>query len=435
RVKGVTSGCRETLWERRRNLGTVLGRTRPDLCTGCAELSVLHRNPWLSTATAHRASGQNLGADLRKQGYPRYPQALLLLPTRESEEFVSKGVLCTTRCFDPDCPSSRLDPERHLLSVRCVRLVPGVLPSTGSDDTESDDEARQGEKRRQQQEAATVKIRVERDVLAEAVAWAARSLPARPPAPVLAGLLLKAEDGQLSLSSFDYEVSARVSVEAEIEEEGTVLVSGRLLADISRALPNRPVEISTDGVRATVVCGSSRFTLHTLPVEEYPALPQMPNATGTVAGEVFASAVQQVAIAAGRDDTLPVLTGVRIEIEGDTVTLASTDRYRFAVREFLWKPENPEVSAVALVPAKTLQDTAKALTSGDQVILALSGSGAGEGLIGFEGAGRRTTTRLLEGDLPKYRTLFPTEFNSVAVIETAPFVEAVKRVALVAERN
>ncbi|WP_129267058.1 DNA polymerase III subunit beta [Streptomyces sp. M3] len=280
-----------------------------------------------------------------------------------------------------------------------------------------------------------MKIRVERDVLAEAVAWVARSLPARPPAPVLAGLLLKAEDGALSFSSFDYEVSAKVSVDAEVEEDGTVLVSGRLLADICRALPNRPVEISTDGIRATVVCGSSRFTLHTLPVEEYPALPQMPTATGTVPGEVFASAAAQVAIAAGRDDTLPVLTGVRIEIEGDTVTLASTDRYRFAVREFLWKPENPDASAVALVPAKTLLDTAKALTSGDTVTLALSGSGAGEGLIGFEGAGRRTTTRLLEGDLPKYRTLFPTEFNSVAVIETAPFVEAVKRVALVAERN
>ncbi|GAA0934155.1 MULTISPECIES: DNA polymerase III subunit beta [Streptomyces violaceusniger group] len=280
-----------------------------------------------------------------------------------------------------------------------------------------------------------MKIRVERDVLAEAVAWTARSLPARPPVPVLAGILMKAEEGALSLSGFDYEVSARVSVEADIEDDGTVLVSGRLLADICRALPNRPVEISSDGVRVTVVCGSSRFTLHTLPVEEYPALPQMPTATGTVPGEVFASAAAQVAIAAGRDDTLPVLTGVRIEIEGDTVTLASTDRYRFAVREFLWKPETPDISAVALVPAKTLLDTAKSLTSGDTVALALSGSGAGEGLIGFEGAGRRTTTRLLEGDLPKYRTLFPTEFNSVAVIETAPFVEAVKRVALVAERN
>lgn len=292
-----------------------------------------------------------------------------------------------------------------------------------------------GRTSQQQQEAVPVKIRVERDVLAEAVAWVARSLPARPPAPVLAGLLLKAEEGALSFSSFDYEVSAKVSVDAEVEEDGTVLVSGRLLADICRALPNRPVEISTDGVRATVVCGSSRFTLHTLPVDEYPALPQMPTATGTVPGEVFASAAAQVAIAAGRDDTLPVLTGVRIEIEGDTVTLASTDRYRFAVRDFLWKPEVSDISAVALVPAKTLLDTAKALTSGDTVTLALSGSGAGEGLIGFEGAGRRTTTRLLEGDLPKYRTLFPTEFNSVAVIETAPFVEAVKRVALVAERN
>ncbi len=236
-----------------------------------------------------------------------------------------------------------------------------------------------------------MKFRVERDVLAEAVTWTARSLPARPPVPVLAGVRLEASaDGTLTLSSFDYEVSARSEVPADVDTAGVALVSGRLLADISRALPNRPVEISTDGVRATVVCGSSRFTLHTLPVEEYPALPQMPNATGTVPGEVFSSAVQQVAIAAGRDDTLPVLTGVRIEIEGDTVTLASTDRYRFAVREFLWKPENPDASAVALVPAKTLLDTAKSLGAGDNVTLALSGSGAGEGLIGFEGNGRRT---------------------------------------------
>ncbi|WP_037574320.1 DNA polymerase III subunit beta [Phaeacidiphilus oryzae] len=292
-----------------------------------------------------------------------------------------------------------------------------------------------------------MKFRVERDVLAEAVAWAARSLPARPPVPVLAGLLLtvsqgesaQGQEGSLSLSGFDYEVSARVAVEAEVEEAGTVLVSGRLLADISRALPNRPVEISTDGVRVIVVCGSSRFTLPTLPVEEYPALPQMPTATGEVAGDVFAAAVAQVAVAAGRDDTLPVLTGVRVEIEEDRVTLAATDRYRFAVRELLWKPEQPGLNSVALVPAKTLQDTAKSLAgggAGENVSIALAGTeGDGEGLIGFEGAGRRTTTRLLDGEFPKFRSLFPTEFNSMAVIETAPFVEAVKRVALVAERN
>lgn len=129
RVKGVTARCPGRLWERPANLGTELGRTRPSLCTECAELFVLHRNPELSTASTHRPGGQNPGPELGKQGYPRYPQALLLLPTREREEFVSKRVLCTTRRFDADCRSSRLDPEGHLLSVRCVRLVSGVLPS------------------------------------------------------------------------------------------------------------------------------------------------------------------------------------------------------------------------------------------------------------------------------------------------------------------
>ncbi|GAA3055064.1 DNA polymerase III subunit beta [Kitasatospora albolonga] len=252
---------------------------------------------------------------------------------------------------------------------------------------------------------------------------------------MLAGLLLTAQEGSLALSGFDYEVSARVELAAEVEEAGTVLVSGRLLNDISRNLPNRPVEISTDGQRVSVVCGSSRFTLPTLPVDEYPALPQMPTATGTVSGDVFASAVSQAAVAAGRDDTLPVLTGVRVEIEGDKITLAATDRYRFAVRELMWKPEQDDISAVALVPARTLQDIAKSLGSGDTVSIALASGGAGEGLIGFEGAGRRTTTRLLEGEFPKFRSLFPTEFSAVAAIQTQPFLEALKRVSLVAERN
>jgi hypothetical protein len=131
RVKGVTRRCRVGLWERWVKLGTALGRSRLRLCMGCAELSVLHRYAWLSTAVAHRARGQNLGSELGKHGYPRFPQALLLLPTRESWESVSKWVLCTTRCPAPGCPSSRLDPERHLLSVGCVRLFPVSFPSLG----------------------------------------------------------------------------------------------------------------------------------------------------------------------------------------------------------------------------------------------------------------------------------------------------------------
>ena len=280
-----------------------------------------------------------------------------------------------------------------------------------------------------------MKFRVERDVLAEAVAWAARSLPARPPVPVLAGLMLDARDGRLVLSSFDYEVSARVEIAADIAEPGVALVSGRLLADISRSLPGRPVEVATDAAKVVVTCGSSRFTLLTLPVEDYPALPEMPGASGSLRGDVFAAAVSQVSIAAGRDDTLPVLTGVRLEIEGEKITMAATDRYRLAVRDLGWTPEQSGLSAVALVPARTLSDTAKALAAADKVTVALAGATGGEGLVGFEGGGRRTTSRLLDGEFPKYKSLLPSESASVATVETASLVESVRRVALVAERN
>ena len=281
-------------------------------------------------------------------------------------------------------------------------------------------------------------FRVDRDVLAEAVAWTARSLPARPSVPVLAGMRLEVtESGQLKLSAFDYEVSAEVTLELQTGEAGVVLVSGRLLAEITRALPAQPVEFAVEGAKAVVTCGSARFTLLTMPVEDYPSLPTMPPAAGRIGSDVFASAVGQVAVAAGKDDTLPMLTGVRVEIEGDTVTLAATDRYRLAVRELKWQPDQPDFSAIAMIPGKTLADTAKALgNTGAEIEIAMSSvGGTGEGMIGFSSAGRRTTTRLLDPEFPKYRSLLPTEFSARADLPTSVFVEAVKRVALVAERN
>jgi DNA polymerase III subunit beta len=284
-----------------------------------------------------------------------------------------------------------------------------------------------------------VKIQVERDALADAVAWTARALPTRPAVPVLAGIRLHAGADELVLSGFDYDVSAQATIPVTAEEEGTVLVSGRLLAEITRSLPARPVEISADGSRATLTCGSATFTLLTMPAEDYPTLPEMPPAAGSIGSDAFASAVTQSATAAARDDTLPGLTGVRIEIEGDTLTLVSTDRYRLAVRELRWNPARPDLSASVLVPARALTDTARALTSGAEVLIALALPGeagqGGDGMIGFEGGGRRTTTRLLGGEFPPYRSLLPGSATAIGELPTAPFSEAVKRVALVAERN
>lgn len=280
-----------------------------------------------------------------------------------------------------------------------------------------------------------MKFRVERDVLADAVTWTARALPSRPPVPVLAGLLLEADpEGVLRLSSFDYEVSARVEVPAEVSDAGTVLVSGKLLADISRSLPGKPVDVATDGSRVSLTCGASRFTLLTMPVDEYPTLPTMPEGSGAVAGDVFTHAVAQVTVAASRDETLPILTGVRMEIEGDVVTLLATDRYRLAMRTLPWRPSSPGVSTVALVRARTLSEVAKALGATGDVTLALSTGGSTE-LIGFEAAGRRTTSLLVDGEYPKVRALFPAESPTYAVVDTQALVEAVRRVALVAERN
>jgi DNA polymerase III subunit beta len=284
-----------------------------------------------------------------------------------------------------------------------------------------------------------VKIRLERDVLAEAVQWAARSLPLRPSVPILAGLLVRADADGVTFSSFDYETSAQIHVTAAVADEGQALVSGRLLADISRSLPPKPVDITSDDTRMELICGSARFTLQTLPVADYPSLPAMPEATGTVPSAAFAQAVGQVVVAAGRDELLPVFTGVRVEIDDDTISLLATDRYRMALKELTWNPSRSQSSATALVPARVLSETARSMIAGEEIMLSLSDGGAGDGIIGFEGHGpagqRQTTTRLLDGEFPKVRHIMDTAALMNVRVSTSEAIAAAKRVALVAERN
>lgn len=281
-----------------------------------------------------------------------------------------------------------------------------------------------------------MKFRVERDILTEAVTWVARGLPARPPVPVLAGVLIDARDtGEITLSAFDYETSARTTVPAEVGEAGTVLVLGRLLADIARNLPNKPIDIETDGNKVEVTCGSVHYSLLQMPVAEYPTLPSSPTPTGTVEGTVFTEAVNQVAIAADRGDTLPILTGVRVEVDGDTMTLLATDRYRLAMRELTWQPTASDQNSVALIPARTLSETAKTLGAVANVDIALGDAAGGDGLVGFDAGQRHMTSRLLDGDYPKVAKIFPSSSETEAVVGTHELVEAVKRMALVAERN
>jgi len=296
-----------------------------------------------------------------------------------------------------------------------------------------------------------MKFTVQRDALAEAVSWVARALPARAVLPVLTGLLLSAgqeerpdqqnEGGFLTLSCFDYEVSAQVRVRAEIAEPGTVLVPGRLLVEIVRSLPQHPVDFADDPDGVSVTCGDAAFTLTPLPLAEYPERPGRPQLAGTADGAALAAAIAQVTPAASRDDTLPMLTAVNVELDAATMTLAATDRYRLAVRDLEWSPA-PGIAGEHrisfLVPARTLSEAARMMSHADAVHVLLSpggGSGAAEAMIGFESGDRRLTARLLAGEFVKYRSRFPEEFGCTADLPADAFTEAVRRVALVAERG
>jgi DNA polymerase III subunit beta len=286
-----------------------------------------------------------------------------------------------------------------------------------------------------------VKFRVERDVLGEAVAWVARALPSRPVVPVLAGLLLAAEDDGLVLSCFDYEVSARVRIAADVAEPGSALVPGRLLAEITRSLPSQPAEFTSDADSVSLSCGGAEFTLVALPAEDFPALPEPPAAAGSADGGVLAAAVAQVVPAASRDDTLPMLTGVCLDFDGGVLTMAATDRYRLAVRELPWQPASDGPRAAALVPARTLAEAARTMAAGVPVSIAFDGGAAvdggprpAEGMISFDDGTRRLTVRLIAGEFIRYQSRFPAEFGCRADVPAAAFTEAVRRVSLVAER-
>lgn len=279
-----------------------------------------------------------------------------------------------------------------------------------------------------------LKFQVNKDVLAEAVSFAVRLLPQRTTLPILGGILIEADANALRLSVFDYEVSAQAEVVAKVETSGRVLVSGRLLSDIASKLPNAPVEFSTEGSKVTVSCGSTKFSLLTMPVEEYPTLPEIPAVSGTISGEDFSEAVSQVAVAASKDDVTPVLTGVQIEASEKALSFVATDRYRVALRESEWKGTKAADGLIALVPARTLQEVAKTFGNQGEIQISISKADDRE-MIAFKANNRSVTSLLLKGNFPPVKTLFPADIDNFAVVTTQDLIDSTRRISLVLERE
>ncbi|HCJ48154.1 MAG TPA: DNA polymerase III subunit beta, partial [Microbacterium sp.] len=282
-----------------------------------------------------------------------------------------------------------------------------------------------------------MKFHVNRDVFSEAVSFVVKLLPQRNPQPILAGVLIEATEAGLSLAAFDYEASARTLIEATVDEPGTILVHGRLLSEIASRLPNAPIQIQQDADgEILLTCGSARFTLASMPVAEYPAIPEVSGESGLVPGADFSTAIAQVAFAASRDDVTPVLTGVQLEVTGNELSLVATDRYRVALREINFDSGAVarEESTTALVPARTLTEVGKTFSNAGDIQVSFSGSGDRE-IIAFTAGNKTVTSLLIKGNFPPVRRLFPAQTEHYAVVNTAELAEAVRRVSLVLDRS
>ncbi|MFC5369324.1 DNA polymerase III subunit beta [Arcanobacterium bovis] len=280
-----------------------------------------------------------------------------------------------------------------------------------------------------------MKFQVERETFTEAVTWVARTIPNRPAIPVLAGLkIVASEEGKISLGSRDSDITSHIDIEGDIQIPGEILVNGKLLADICRSLPSKPILFSLEGTKLEIECGSARFSMKTMAMDDYSELPAMPPVVGTVDGDQWQEAVSQVTVAASNDDTLPMLVSVCIEIEGSSISLMATDRYRLAVRHITWEPTDSSINKRILVRGSRLLDIAKSLGTAGSVEISLEESGS-SALIGFSAGGKQNTVQLIEGEYPQVRSLFPAEVAGYATIDRANMLDAIKRSRLVVEKN
>ena len=279
-----------------------------------------------------------------------------------------------------------------------------------------------------------MKFQVNRDALHEAVSFVVRLLPQRTTLQILSGILIEADANALRLSVFDYEVSAQVEIVAKVDTAGRVLVSGRLLADIVNKLPNAPVEVHLEGTKVYLVCGPSKFNLATMDLEAYPPLPEIPEVSGSVAGEAFAEAVGQVHVASSNNDVMPQLNGINIEANDKTLTLAATDRYRVALRDLSWSMTNDVTGRTALVPARILQEVSKTFANQGEIAISFANIGDRE-MIAFSANSRSVTALLIKGNFPAVKPLFPANVAEYAIVGKSDLEEATKRVSLVLERE
>jgi DNA polymerase-3 subunit beta len=230
------------------------------------------------------------------------------------------------------------------------------------------------------------------------------------------------------------ELSLRTSLAVDIDEEGAVVVPGRLLLDIVRLLPPGEVSVeyrSEEGV-ALLTCGSSSYRLNTYAPADFPRLPAVEaDRLLDLDRDAFLETVARVSRAASRDESRPVLTGILVRLEGQTLSMAATDSYRLSVKE-TELPANPGRDLEAIIPARALGELARIAQGSSNETLQLD---VQENQVVFGVDGAWLTARRIDGQFPNYRQLRPESFEVEMMLPREELLDAVRRVGVLAQRN
>jgi DNA polymerase-3 subunit beta len=282
--------------------------------------------------------------------------------------------------------------------------------------------------------ATTMRVVCGKDELAEKLQLVGRGVSTRTTVQILAGIMLRAAGGRLHLSATDMEISVRDSLEAQVDEEGAVVVPGRLLVDIVRLLPAGEVTLehrADEGV-ARLTCGAASYSLNTYGPEDFPRLPEIdPESAFSVEREAFLDTIARVGRSASRDESRPVLTGILVRFEGDKLVMAATDSYRLSVKETSLS-SGPGQELEAIVPARALQELARVGQGAESEAIQV---GVQENQVVFGVDGVWLTARRIDGQFPNYRQLLPEQFEAEVHLPREELLDVVRRTGLLAQRK
>jgi DNA polymerase-3 subunit beta len=275
-----------------------------------------------------------------------------------------------------------------------------------------------------------LKLTCSREDFVSRLAVVSRAVSTRSSVQILAGVLLRAEGGELHLAATDMELSLRTSLDAQVDVEGPVVVPGRLLADLARLLPEPELQIEHRPDEGTVhiTCGAASYRLHTYSAEDFPRLPEIDSTQiFTVDSEALLETVAQVSRSASRDESRPVLTGILARFEAGKLVMAATDSYRLAVKETDLPGSTQELEAI--IPARALTELAR--IAGDAELEV----GVQENQVAFRSGDAVLTTRRIDGQFPNVKQLLPEQFEHIVTMPRTELLDVVRRVSVMAQRN